>query len=239
MTTDTNTDKLDIAEEPKDSPEARASRLRRLRNLANLSRKEMCTLSDIKPDTLIGWEVARHGGLTENGAKKVIDCVTKEGVQCTLNWLLYDIGAGPSVLANYDEVKTNLQTYTQEPTTPSNNNEEKLIIEELLFFHSLHHGSIDYLVEDDAMSPLYLPNDYVAGIKQYKKNISKLIGYDCIVQMADGKILLRCLRESSNKNKYTLLCTNTKTNSSIPILHDVELVCAAPVIWIRRKNPKI
>jgi len=239
MTANLKIDNESVIDESKGSAENRAARLRRLRNLANLSRKEMCNDSGIKLDTLIGWEVARHGGLTENGAKKVIDCVSTEGVQCTLNWLLYDIGTGPAVLANFDKVKTNLQKHIEEPITPAKKDDEKLIIEELLFFRSLHQESIDYLVEDDAMFPQYLLNDYVAGIKRYKKNISKLIGNDCIVQMSDGKVLLRCLRESPSKGKYTLLCTNTKTNSATPILHDVELICAAPVIWIRRRNPEI
>ena len=238
MKAETQIDKATIADDPNNSAEARAARLRRLRNLANLSRKEMCNLSGIKLDTLIGWEVARHGGLTENGAQKVIDCVAHEGVQCKLNWLLYEIGAGPAVLTNLDKVKSNLLKQTEKPFTTQSEG-SKSIIDELLFFHHQHQEAIDYLVEDDAMSPQFLPNDYVAGIKRYKNNIIKLLNHDCIVQLTDGRILLRCLREGSTEGKYTLICTNVKTISSAPILQDVELLCAAPVIWIRRKDPNI
>jgi len=216
------------------APEARAERLKRLRNLANLSRKEMCDLADIKPDTLIGWEVARHGGLTENGANKIIACIAKEGVQCTLEWLLYDIGSSPTVLPNFDRVKANLQNEVK--TLPVKNNEEKLIIEELLLFRAHYRNAFDYIVEDDSMSPQYQLGDYVAGVKRYKKNISLVTEQDCIVQLTDGKILLRSLRQGSKPNLYTLLCTNLKTTTSTPVIYDVEIICAAPVVWIRRKD---
>ena len=53
------------------SPKSRGERLRRVRNLANLSRKNF-PLHGINLNTLKGWEIGRHGGLTEKGAKKNI-----------------------------------------------------------------------------------------------------------------------------------------------------------------------
>lgn len=223
-----------IAESSSDSADARAARLRRIRNLANLTRKEMCARSGIKLDTLIGWEVARHGGLTENGAKKIIDCIAGENVQCTLSWLLHERGPSPIVLPQDAHFKTTLK----HDATDILLSEEKLISNELHLFHAQYPDAMSYKVEDDAMSPHYLVNDYVAGVKRASQKISPFIGYDCIVQLEDGKILLRCLHEGTIQNKYTLLCHNTKTTSSMPVLHDVKLIYVAPVIWMRRKNPE-
>ena len=217
------------------SPEARAARLRRLRNLSNLSRREMCERANIRLDTLIGWEVARHGGLTEKGAKTILSCIANEGVQCTLEWLLYDTGIGPALLSNFDKAKANLQKPAE--TTADTTNEEKLIIEELLLFREHYLDAIDCIVQDDAMLPYYSPNDYVAGIKRYKNDIAKLEGHPCIVQLTSGDTFVRCLRKGREKDRYTLLCLNTKAaNSTTLIFSEVELACAAPIIWQRKKN---
>lgn len=73
----------------------RGQRLKRLRNLANLSRKAMCENADLNINTLKGWEIGRHGGLTHQGAKKILKRVANEGVQCSEQWLLHDTGPGP------------------------------------------------------------------------------------------------------------------------------------------------
>lgn len=213
------------------SPEARAMRLRRLRNLANLSRKEMCKYADIKPDTLIGWEVARHGGLTENGAKKVVFSLTKQGVQCTVEWLLYGIGKGATVIENFSEVSKSLAKKTTIIT-----DEEKQIIKELLFFKKHNPDAIDFMVPDDSMDTPYSKGDYVAGIKRYKDKFHTAIGLDCIIQTADGKLLLRKLLESDEKEKYDLVSTNLASKAHPLILHNISIAYLAPVIWHRRKN---
>jgi hypothetical protein len=80
---------------PHSSPQARGERVRRVRNMANLSRPALCDKSDFKIDTLIGWEVARHGGLTEKGAQKLIHRIAQEGVICTVEWLLHELKGLP------------------------------------------------------------------------------------------------------------------------------------------------
>lgn len=219
------------------SPEARAERLRRLRNLANLSRKEMCDGSDIKIDTLIGWEVARHGGLSISGAQKIIARIANEGVTCTSEWLLYDVGTPPTLTPYFDKIKASLNQQIASPQTITD--EEKLIIDELLLFRTHHKDTIDLIVADDGMLTHYAQGDYVAGIKRYNEGILSLIGCDCIVQLTDGKILVRSLRAGKEKNRFTLTCINSQTTVATPLLYDVELFCAAPVIWIRKKDPSI
>ncbi|HVV69219.1 MAG TPA: hypothetical protein VG895_00155 [Patescibacteria group bacterium] len=219
-------------DDPKSSPEARAKRLRKLRNLANLTRKEMCEHTGIKIDTLIGWEVARHGGLSENGAQKVIGELKKEGVMCTADWLLYEIGQGPTIIPNFENVMLE-----PPPNSKVISDQDKHIIEELIYFRNHNPGSVDLVIHDDSMNPCYQKGDYVAGIKRYKDDIQSVIGLDCIVQTADGKLLLRKLLTEGNSKKFNLICTNINSNISDPIVYNIDLIYAAAVIWHRKKNP--
>lgn len=211
------------------SSESRAQRLRRLRNLANLSRKEMCERSGIKPDTLIGWEVARHGGLSESGARRIVDYIQIEGVKCSIEWLLFGIGEGPSI----NHIKD--INYTHKKTTIASN-EDKQIIDELLFFKNHHDDALDYIITDDSMAPHYNQNDYIAGIKRYKDKLHTVIGHDCITQTIDGNLFFRKVLSSDGKNKYNLIATNLNSQSENLILQHVVIAYAAPIIWHRRRN---
>lgn len=211
--------------------EERSARLRRLRNLANLSRKKMCELSGIRLDTLIGWEVARHGGLTENGANKVVNCILNLGVKCSIEWLLYGVGETPSVIINYNDILSS----PIKKTSPLSD-EDKQIIQELIFFKTHHPDTLDFVVMDNSMNPHYQKNDYIAGIKCYKDKLNILIGRDCIIQTMDGKLLFRKILASDESGKYNLTSTNLNTSCPNLILMNVAIAYAAPVIWHRRKN---
>ncbi|MBI5448694.1 MAG: XRE family transcriptional regulator, partial [Gammaproteobacteria bacterium] len=65
--------------DPIDSIE-RGRRIKILRVLANLDRKAVEEKHGINFNTLKGWELGRHGGLTEKGAKKIISMCQQEGV---------------------------------------------------------------------------------------------------------------------------------------------------------------
>lgn len=97
--------------------------------------------------------------------------------------------------------------------------------------------AIDFVIQDDAMSPQYQLGDYVSGTKRYKKNIKSLLTWDCIVQTIDGRILMRNLQPGSKDNLFHLISTNLKTTAKDAFVFDVELAVAAPVIWHKRKEP--
>jgi len=211
--------------------EARAERLKRLRNLANLSRKDMCEGSGINLNTLIGWEVARHGGLSKVGAKKVITRLAKAGVFTTLEWLLYGIGQGPNVVPNFDELSE--QKHKASPDYRLDEEEQK-IIEELLVFKKQYQETADLIVEDDGMSPFYEKGDYVAGVKYFRDKAEKAINKPCIVQLETGEIVLRILKTGTEKDTYTLLCSNYQASTNTPIVN-IKILSAAIVIWHRKK----
>jgi HTH-type transcriptional regulator, cell division transcriptional repressor len=214
------------------TPTAKGKRLKRLRNLANLSRQDLEKTHELNYSTYKGWEIGRAGGLSRKGAKKMIGLVRAEGVICDINWLLYGIGTGPIIREKFSVHESQAE---YQIITPAK--EEKQIIAELQFFRQEQNDTIDMIVADNSMEPFYAKGEYIAGIKRYKKHIDSTIGCDCITQTADGQILLRQVRKSKTQGCYTLACLNPQAIIEEPVLYDIELISAAPVIWRRRKNP--
>jgi transcriptional regulator with XRE-family HTH domain len=223
----------------KNTPKLRGNRLKRIRNLANLSRKKLCegTGNELNPNTLKGWELGRHGGLSIKGAENIVQRLQEEGVSCTLDWLLHEIGQGPTIVSNYAKTKE-LKAVNSLKKPLLWAHEEEQIAQEMSLFRSFYSHTLDVIVNDDGMLPFYQIGDYLAGIPQYKENIAHLIEEHCIVLTAKGELFLRKIRQGSAGDLFNLTCINTETSVKEPILYDVELIAAAPVLWQRRKNNK-
>ena len=215
------------------SPKAKGERIRRIRHLANLSREDFCSDGEINITTLISWEIGRFGGLSAKGASRVIARVAKEGVFCTPEWLLYEIGVWPEVKADYKKAQAKPEVENQINTSSENS----IVIEELMLFRKLNKHAIDFIVEDDVMFPHYRIGDYVAGTKRFGTKIATLVSWDSIVQTSDGRIMMRNLQRGPRNNSYNLISTNLHTKVKDAIIYDVELVAAAPILWHRRKEP--
>jgi len=213
------------------SSKAKADRLRRVRNLANLSREAFCEGSDINLTTLISWEVGRFGGISSKGARRVISRIAKEGVFCTPEWLLFELGDGPEVKINSKKSTIQLE--------PQQLPEQDAIIEELNVFKKFNKHAVDFVIADDAMFPHYRIGDCVAGTMRYGKKIKSLISWDCIVQTSDGRTFMRNLQPGPNENTFNLLSTNLQTKAKDAILYDISLILAAPILWHRRKEPSL
>lgn len=226
-----------VQESPHSSAEERAKRLKRLRHLANLTKKELCELGEININTLTGWEVARYGGLPARGAEKVLNAIAKKGVRCSVEWLLHEIGKGPTLLPDFEKALLDQDTSVTE--TISFTTEEEKIIEELLLFKQHYKNVAELAIIDDGMEPIYSKEDYVAGVKRFKEDIGLTVGFDCIVQIENGETLLRRMRPGSSQNVFSLICINHSTTVQESILLNVKLVSSAPVTWHRRKNSPI
>lgn len=225
-----------INENASSTPAKRADRLKRLRNLANLTRSALAEKAKININTYTGYEVGRHGGLTKNGAEKILKVLAQEGVICTFEWLMHDVGAGPRVITDYKDITVAIETHITSFT--SADKERESIIEELKFFCNRNEHAIDLIVNDDGMEPHYQMGDYIAGIKRFDQAIETAIGYDCIIQTTTGHTLFRHIKNKTADKRYTLICTNLKTQLDDVVLYKVEIISAAPVIWHRRRNPK-
>jgi hypothetical protein len=217
-----------IVTDEKSTKEARAERVRRIRNLSNLTRKEICNDGTININTFKGWEIGRYGGLPADGAEKIVARVSKEGVKCTPEWLLYGSGAPPQVITDFTPIKNVAQKDAPSPEI-NTDEQEKIILDELLLFRKSYKDIVYIVVSDDSMMPCYKPGEYVAGVNHYGDKIHDLVGRDCIVQTEEGKIFLRTLREGNQNHLYTLICTNTQTTLKEPVLYNIKLFSAAPV----------
>ena len=211
----------------KSMPEARAERLKRVRNLANLSRIEMCEGTDLNVNTLKGWEIGRFGGLSKSGATKVIARLTNAGVICSADWLLYEIGTPPQVNLSHMEHSTEIE----EPILTQDKQKTQMT-EELLLFRSHNPKSLDYIVPDESMLPMFNKGDMVAGIKI--KNPEDAIGQHEIGILEDGRKLLRNLCKGSAARRITLLATHLESGAEDLVLSNMPIKMAAPVIWHRK-----
>ncbi len=210
------------------TPEAKAARIKRLRKLTNLERTDVDLKYGINVSTLKGWETARAHGLSKKGAYKFLKIAAREGVICSYEWLMYGLGHGPRLIEKFD-------TLLESDAPVSSTDEERNIIEELQLFRNHHHNTIDLIINDDGMYPYYSIGDYIAGIKCQKQQFSKLIDLNCIVQLEDGQLLFRKIKQGAQQNTYTLTCINPNTTVQEQILYNIELVGAAPIIWHRKK----
>ena len=226
--------KIQPENQPNTSPIARGKRLKNLRKMTGASRRLFAEKHEISPNTLQNWEDGKAGGLTEKGAKRVILALREEGIQVSKKWLLEGEGLKPYIS---DAIYTNSEININEndiilPPTP----EEIAIIAEIQALHTLYTDSIEYFIKDDAMCPHYEMGDWVAGVKRLNKDIVSVCGKVCIVGTLNGDIYLRYLRQGNIPEHYHLLCTNLNTTVKEPVLNNVELEFAAPIIWHRRKN---
>jgi transcriptional regulator with XRE-family HTH domain len=212
------------------SPEARGLRVRRIRNMANLTRQEMCDNTGININSLKGWEIGRYGGLTTQGAEKIISLVATQGVKCALDWLMYGIDKGPTVQT--DTLNFNHEDVLEDEDASRSENEK--IIEELALFTKHYPEASHFIVQDKGMIPFYYPGEHVAGVSMSGQKIDKAIGSNCIIKTEDGTILLRELRKGLEHNTYTLICLNTHEMQE-PVLYNVKISSVAPVLLHRKK----
>jgi transcriptional regulator with XRE-family HTH domain len=199
---------------------ARGNRLIRIRKLMGLTREDFHEKYGISSGTLRGWEEARLTGLSEKNVTRLMPVLEGENIQCSIGWLLHGEGSSPLVL---------------DKAAKKNSSEQKTALAEEIDVFCKHHLQAVYIqVADDGMEPYYYEGDYVAGERLYQKDMHTAIGQHCIVETQQGEVLLCTLRAGTEKNKYTLQCVNLDPKLRNPILYNVELLSAAPVIWYRR-----
>lgn len=215
----------DIETEKRSSAEARARRIRYVReSVLGMSREQFSVASKISASSLQNWEQERNKGLTETGARRLVQAFREEGADCTIEWLLYDIGEKP--MAPFS--KTTMKELLKSP-------DEEIIAKELKLYHELNPNSVDTVILDDGMSPVFWPGDYVAGKRYFNEEINKTIGLPCIVELETGELLVRMLELGDDAHKFNLYCANPNALTK-KIFRNVEVKSAAPVLWMRRRT---
>ena len=194
------------------------------KHLAQLSREAFCMGAlDVVPQTLKYWELGYGGGLTENGVRKIVKRAEELNIYCTATWLLHGIGRQATYFTEDLELSESAVS------------SEEHIAKELLLFRE-QPNSIDTIISDDAMIPLFYPGNYVGGI--ITNNIELAIGKECIIADDKNNLYVRILKHGDETGRYSLLCLNTVSNFAKQEIKNIKINLAAPIVWIRKANPK-
>ena len=225
------------AKASENSREARAKRLKRVRKLTKLSRKDFAKNYTISQGTLQNWETARFGGLTEKGARLILEALKQEGIHCTFNWLMYGAGIGPQ--------KPNI-TSVAKLSEQSENNKQKQQLKksatknaaniELKLFEQINANTLTTTTTNNAMLPFFPIGEIISGIVIEMENIDQLLNEVCLIQTESHGLLLRRLQQGSEEGTYNLLATNTEANLTMPVIYNVKIISAAAVSWVRKQD---
>lgn len=209
------------------------SRIKYVRDkLLKLSRAEVFKKHGLSVDTLSAWESGKTQ-LTEKAIERCIKIFTAENLIVSREWLLTGEGLDPRFSFDLNRY---IHTTTHDATA-GRENDTLLLAKEIDFFRSLSPNSVTVLVPNDSMLPVYSRGDYVGGRFLFGKNILNCIGKDCIVKTRDDSIFVRRVVRNTQTGGYNLVCLNPSCNDNTePVLFDVEISCAAPIIWYRRPD---
>lgn len=213
----------------RDNPSATGNRIKSLRMLIGCTRKEFAEKTGISENTLKIWEepAETRNGISKKGANRLIAAMKDCGITCTLEWLLFGLGYGPSL------------QHIQKEDLPQNHEEvswgeEESIFRDIESFKANNPNPIVIAITDGSLLPCYSYGDYVGGSKMFGKNIELLANSLCIVEFNEN-ILVRKISEPNNQGKYTLSAMSSDVLSTHSTFNNVDLNFAAKIIWHRSR----
>ena len=209
-------------------------RLRRARILAGVpTRREFQEKHRISANTLQGWEQGKNP-LSEKGARRVIEAFKKEGLLCSLEWLIHGHGMPPRP---YEMLNAGLPTelHADLAFMDQNLREEQAIYKEIQLFRNQNANSIVLSITDDAMEPYYAVGDYIGGCQVPQHQIENYLNQVCIIELENNLVLPRYIQAGKQPNSYTASCTNPRTTTAPLNIYNVKIITAAPILWHRRK----
>jgi len=215
---------LSLTDDP--SPMARGKRLVLLRKISGLNRSDFAKKYDLNIETVRSWEDGRKTGLSEKGARTMVRAFLKEGINCNTGWLLYGKGRKPEIL--HTGSHQNLALYEDK--------EPQKLPSEVRVFMEEHPDGIYLKIEDDGMEPLFSINDYVAGMQYFGEDIPHLMGKYCIIETKAGDKYVRLLQAGTVNFTYSLFCINPRSTVNEPVIYNVKIISAAPIVLIRKPD---
>lgn len=206
-----------------------ADRLKHLRAILRVSRSYFQEKHGIPEVTLKSWENGTTK-LSQIGAARCVEAYLKEGLIVGVDWILEGAGLDPR---ETDKVSK----YFAQPTTSEYpiDDDEYLMIRDAEHFKNNNPNSVILIVSNDDMRPTYKPGDYVGGKIKKGEDIALAVNKDCIVHLENGERFFRRLVKNS-KGNFNLTCLNPNESTTEPVLYNVDIVEAAPIIWHRWKD---
>ena len=203
--------------------------------MAGLRLKDISNKYGVGLSTLKFWENGYGNGLSKKGAAKIITIMRQNGVQCTLEWLLYGVGPKPQLQdVQYGKAQAGGDSLILREDAAKY---EILVAEELELFCQHHANSVVMTVSDDGMQPYYSQGDRIGGLYVTTAvEIKAMAGKNCIVETIDQQILCRRFIKNPNTDLYNLFCVNPLTTVIEPILYNVGLTKIAPIIRVWKSS---
>lgn len=206
----------------------RGKRLEMIISMTGLKVIDFAEYSETGVSTLRNWINGRASGLSEKGARKVINFVMQKGINCNLSWLMN--GVGP--LPRFDQTLRS-EIRDNEAYLSAENGYKKLSQEYKLFLDN-HPSSITTVLEDDSMEPFYKSGEHLGGILLEQDKFNEAIGKDCIVVTEQDGVLVRRLAKGEEDGLYTLFCLNPDTSVFPPVVTGIRLKGIAPIVRVWR-----
>lgn len=157
------------------------------------------------------------------------DCVSlsvrlqKQGVSCSPQWLLDGSGSAP---LSIDSLTSNLEMDLH----PMIDKQMDFMFKAIGLFQHEHTRCMTYLLRDETMLPVYKPGDYVGGVPLSLELYPSALNKVCIVETAQGDILVREVIQGSTPRLYSLNSLNPESTLSAQTIHDQSLARVAPVM---------
>jgi SOS-response transcriptional repressor LexA len=202
-------------------------RLRHLRAIARRTRTYIQDSYNLPEITLRTWENETKR-LTSEGAERCIEIFRQEGVIVSIDWLLDGIGLSPLPVSTLNERTRFLDKNINE------RDEEVCMLRDADIFKKTYKNAFVLVVSNNEMRPQYKPGDYVGGRILKGKMLEKAINRDCIVFLKDGSQYFRRLIKNP-KGGFNLTCVNPDYGTAEPVIYQVKVEAAAPIIWHRWK----
>ena len=194
-------------------------RLKLARKLLGLTKEEILEKYGINIHTYGSWE-RKKDDLTESAISQCLKIFNSEGLPLTKEWILNISPSNNSLSKNPIHAEL-IHTTSQ-------------IDNEINFFKSTNKESVVLRISGTDMMPLYQPDEYIGGIKRFGNEIIEEVdGKDCIVltKQINGNIFRRVIQNHDGKVNLHIL--NPRSKNTQPIIYNVDLVWAAPVVWRR------
>ena len=224
-------EKSAIRKQSKQKKVMRGTNLHKIRSMLGLTTHKFAAICGIGESTVRQWEHGRGNGLSSKGAHKIYASLRNTDIVFTIEWLLENIGKPVSFK---DQAISGLYQIAEPNSSFTPDNEPSQIQEEIEFFRNNNPNSITLCIIDDGMEPLFVPGDFVGGKYLSGAKIASLDGKICIVQMASGCVIARKIKKTNEKNTYSLFTINPTTTVTEPVISDIELVSAAPILRVWR-----
>lgn len=206
-----------------------SKRLRYIRSLLRVSRAYIQEKYGLPEITLKTWENGTTK-LTKSGLKRCLELYRSEGLVIGEDWITDGVGLDPTYSMNvshYFATPTNKKLPVED--------DEVAMIKDANIFKENNLNAVVMVVSNNEMVPFYKPGDYVGGKMRFEANVETALNKDCIIYLKNGEHFFRRLIKNI-KGGYNLTCLNPSGVTSEPVLYNVDIEGAAPIIWHRRKD---